>query len=117
MVPEASAALHDRGAKTVLGTTFAAGRDAPQELDAAIAMLMRHQNIAPFVSLRMIQHLVTSNPTPQYFGRVAAVFRNNGQGTAGDMKAVVRAVLLDPEATSTRPSSRWRRPPRSQPLL
>jgi uncharacterized protein (DUF1800 family) len=98
MVPETSAALHDRGAKTVLGTAFPAGRDAPQELDAAIAMLMGHQNIAPFVSLRMIQHLVTSNPTPQYVGRVATAFRNNGQGVAGDMKAVVRAVLLDPEA-------------------
>ena len=98
MVPDTSAAAHDRGAKTVLGTAFAAGREAPQELDAAIAMLMAHQNIAPFVSLRMIQHLVTSNPTPQYVGRVAAVFRNNGQGVVGDMKAVVRAVLLDPEA-------------------
>lgn len=98
MVPETSAAAHDRGAKTVLGTAFAAGRDAPQDLDAAIAMLMGHQNIAPFVGLRMIQHLVTSNPTPQYVGRVAAAFRNNGQGAAGDMKAVVRAVLLDPEA-------------------
>jgi uncharacterized protein (DUF1800 family) len=98
MVPETSAAAHDRGAKSVLGTAFPAGRDAPQELDAAIAMLMAHPNIAPFVSLRMIQHLVTSNPTPQYVGRVAAAFRNNGQGVAGDMKAVIRAVLLDPEA-------------------
>ncbi len=98
MVPETSAALHDRGAKTVLGTAFAAGRDAPQELDAAVAMLMSHQNIAPFISLRMIQHLATSNPTPQYVGRVAAAFRNNGRGVTGDMQAVVRAVLLDPEA-------------------
>ena len=98
MVPETAAAAHDRGAKTVLGTAFAAGREAPQELDAAIAMLMAHQNTAPFVSLRMIQHLVTSNPTSQYVGRVAAVFRNNGQGMVGDMKAVVRATLLDAEA-------------------
>lgn len=98
MVPETWDAAHDRGAKTVLGTTFPAGREAPQELDTAVAMLMGHPNVAPFVSLRLIQHLVTSNPTPQYLGRVAAVFRNNGQGVAGDMKAVIRAVLLDAEA-------------------
>lgn len=98
MVPETWEPAHDRGAKSVLGTSFPAGREAPQELDTAVAMLMGHPNVAPFVSLRLIQHLVTSNPTPQYLGRVAAVFRNNGQGVAGDMKAVIRAVLLDNEA-------------------
>ena len=98
MVPDDWAPAHDRGAKTVLGTTFPADREAPQELDTAVATLMAHPNIAPFVSLRLIQHLVTSNPTPQYLGRVAAAFRNNGRGVTGDMKAVVRAVLLDAEA-------------------
>lgn len=98
MVPETWVGAHDRGAKRVLGTGFPAGQSAPQDLDMAIGMLMAHPNIAPFVSLRLIQHLVTSNPTPQYLGRVAAVFRNNGQGVAGDMKAVIRAILLDPEA-------------------
>jgi uncharacterized protein (DUF1800 family) len=98
MVPEDWAAAHDRNAKTILGTAFSAGRDARQELDAVVALLMQHPNIAPFVSLRLIQHLVTSNPTSQYVGRVAAVFRNNGQGVAGDMKSVIRAVLLDAEA-------------------
>ena len=98
MLPEDWSAAHDRNAKTILGTSFPAGRDAPQELDAAIAMLMAHPNIAPFVSLRLIQHLVTSNPSPQYLGRVSAVFKNNGQGVTGDMKAVVRAILLDSEA-------------------
>lgn len=98
MVPEDWAPAHDRNAKTILGTAFPAGRDARQELDAVVALLMQHPNIAPFVSLRLIQHLVTSNPTPQYVGRVAAVFRNNGQGVAGDMKAVIRVVLTDPEA-------------------
>jgi uncharacterized protein (DUF1800 family) len=46
----------------------------------------------------MIQHLVTSDPTPAYVGRISAIFNNNGSGTRGDMKAVVRAILLDPEA-------------------
>ena len=98
MVPEDWASAHDRGAKKILGTDFPAGREPPQELDAVVAMLMKHPNTAPFVSLRLIQHLVTSNPTPQYIARVSAVFRDNGRGVAGDMKALVKAVLLDPEA-------------------
>lgn len=96
--PDPWSAAHDRASKVVLGKTFAAGVGAAQELDAAAALLMDHPNIAPFVSLRLIQHLVTSDPTPAYLGRVAAVFRNNGQGVAGDMKAVIKAILLDPEA-------------------
>jgi uncharacterized protein (DUF1800 family) len=98
MVPETWQGAHDRSAKTVMGVSFPAGRSAPQELETIVSMLMAHQNIAPFVSLRLIQHLVTSNPTPAYIGRVAAVFRNNGQGVAGDMKAVIRAILTDVEA-------------------
>lgn len=97
-VPDSWAPAHDRGAKTVLGRSFPAGAEAPQELDTIVSMLMGHQNIAPFVSLRLIQHLVTSNPSPSYLARVAGVFRNNGQGVAGDMKAVIKAILLDPEA-------------------
>lgn len=90
--------LHDFGSKTVMGTTFPAGQTAEQDLDRVVAMLMSHPNTAPFVSLRLIQHLVTSDPTPAYVGRVAAVFRNNGRGAVGDLVAVVKAVLLDPEA-------------------
>lgn len=98
MIPESNPTLHDSGAKTVMGTPLAAGMNAAKELDAVIAMLMKHPNIAPFVSLRLIQHLVTSNPSPAYLARVAIVFRNNGKGEAGDLKAVVKAILLDPEA-------------------
>jgi uncharacterized protein (DUF1800 family) len=97
-VPDSWPPAHDRGAKTVLGKPFPAGAEAPQELNTIVSVLMGHQNIAPFVSLRMIQHLVTSDPSPAYLGRVAGVFRNNGQGVAGDMKALVKAILLDPEA-------------------
>jgi len=88
----------DSGAKQVLGRSFPAGQSTRKDLDDAIAMLMSHQNIAPFVSLRMIQHLVKSNPSPAYLSRVAAKFRNNGSGVVGDMKAVIKAVLLDAEA-------------------
>ncbi|MES2151372.1 MAG: DUF1800 domain-containing protein [Pseudomonadota bacterium] len=98
LIPDPWEPTHDRGAKLVLGKTIAAGGGASADLDAVVKLLMGHQNIAPFVSLRLIQHLVTSNPSPAYLGRVAAVFANNGQGVAGDLKAVVKTVLLDPEA-------------------
>ncbi|MES2297744.1 MAG: DUF1800 domain-containing protein [Pseudomonadota bacterium] len=89
---------HDSEEKKLLGQTIAAGGTAAQDLDAVIKILMAHPNIAPFVSLRLIQHLVTSNPSPAYRTRIAAVFDNNGSGVKGDLKAVVRAILLDPEA-------------------
>nr|WP_315468924.1 DUF1800 family protein [uncultured Undibacterium sp.] len=89
---------HDLSEKKILGVTFAAGKAADAELDQVITVLMQHPNIAPFISLRLIQHLVTSNPSPEYIGRISAVFRNNGKGVAGDMKAIIKAILLDPEA-------------------
>jgi uncharacterized protein (DUF1800 family) len=98
LVPDSWSAAHDRKAKTVMGTGFAPNTEAAQELDTVIKLLMGHQNIAPFVSLRLIQHLVTSDPSPAYLARVATVFRNNGQGAAGDLRAVIKAILLDPEA-------------------
>lgn len=98
LVPDTWRAAHDRGAKQVLGRSFPAGVEARQELDTIVSLVMSHPNIAPFVSLRLIQHLVTSDPSPAYIARVATVFSNNGQGVAGDMKAVVKAVLLDQEA-------------------
>ena len=94
LVPDPWRAAHDRGAKTVLGRAFPAGVEARQELDTIVSLLMAHQNIAPFVSVRLIQHLVTSDPSPAYIARVATVFR----ATSGDMKSVIKAILLDPEA-------------------
>jgi uncharacterized protein (DUF1800 family) len=71
---------------------------ANNSLTQALDNIFYHPNVAPFVSKLLIQHLVTSDPTPAYVGRVAAVFSNNGSGVRGDMKAVIRAILLDPEA-------------------
>jgi len=98
MEPDSWRPTHDWNAKVILGVNFPAGRDASKDLDAVVDVLMNHPNIAPFVGLRLIQHLVTSDPSPQYIARVSQVFRNNGSGVAGDMKAVIRAILLDPEA-------------------
>ena len=52
----------------------------------------------PFIATRLIRSMVTSNPSPAYVARVSAAFINNGGGVRGDLAAVVRAVLLDPEA-------------------
>jgi hypothetical protein len=67
-------------------------------MDQAIDNIFHHPNVGPFVSKILIQHMVTSDPTPAYVGRVASVFNDNGLGTRGDLKAVVKAILLDPEA-------------------
>ena len=98
MVPSKWAPERDSGQKKVLGRTFAAGQAAPKDLDDAIDLLVAHPNTAPFVSTRLIQHLVKSNPSPEYVARIARVFQDNGRGAVGDLKAVVKAILLDSEA-------------------
>lgn len=71
---------------------------AASSMTSAINNIYNHPNVPPFVSKILIQHLVTSDPTPAYVGRVAAKFNNDGTGTRGNLNAVVRAILLDPEA-------------------
>ena len=93
-----TAAKSETGGASFLGITIPAGSDGATARRIALDGLFNHQNVPPFVSKQLIQHLVTSNPSPGYVGRVAAVFANNGSGVRGDMKAVIRAVLIDPEA-------------------
>jgi hypothetical protein len=68
------------------------------ELNLAIDNLFNHQNTGPYLCTSLIHQMVTSNPTPVYVGRCAAAFADNGSGVRGDMKAVIAAILLDPEA-------------------
>ena len=90
---------HDSGAKTLLnGQRLPAGQSAEQDLNDALRNIFNHPNIAPFVAKQLIQHLVTSNPSPAYVRRVAATFAGKGDNKRGDMKATVRQILLDPEA-------------------
>jgi uncharacterized protein (DUF1800 family) len=92
-------AQHDTLSKTLLnGQMLAAGRTAQQDLGDALANIFNHPNLPPFISKQLIQHLVTSNPSPAYVARISAVFKNNGSGVRGDLKAVIKAILLDPEA-------------------
>jgi uncharacterized protein (DUF1800 family) len=90
---------HDTGAKKLLrGIELPAGQSAEADLAAALNNIFLHPNVGPFIGRQLIRQLVTGNPTPAYVGRVAAAFDDNGKGERGDLKAVVRAVLLDPEA-------------------
>ncbi|NOT48840.1 MAG: DUF1800 family protein [Acidobacteria bacterium] len=106
--------LHDLTAKTLLTypgsttTNIAACANcttmaniatyANNSMDQAIDNIFNHPSLGPYIGKILIQQLVTSDPTPAYVSRVAAVFNNNGTGVRGDMKSVIRAILLDPEA-------------------
>jgi uncharacterized protein (DUF1800 family) len=90
---------HDFNAKMLFGDkSIAANKTPEQDVDAALDIIFAHPNVAPFISKQLIQRLVTSNPSPGYVSRVATVFNDNGAGVKGDMKAVVRAIVLDDEA-------------------
>nr|WP_277623955.1 DUF1800 family protein [Undibacterium sp. TS12] len=91
---------HSISAKSFLGVTIPAQSAANPEASLKIALdtLFNHPNVGPFIGKQLIQRLVTSNPSPQYISRVAAAFNNNGQGVRGDMRAVIKAILLDNEA-------------------
>jgi len=101
---EFTSIYHDFGAKNVLGHPIVAGLSGEADIDAALNILFSHPNIAPHVSKHLIMRLVTSNPTPAYVKRVATIFNNNGEGVKGDLKATVKAVLMDAEARD--PASR-----------
>ena len=67
-------------------------------MDGALTNVFEHPNLPPFVCRQLIQHLVKSMPSPEYISRVAAVFKDDGNGVRGDMKAVLTAIFTDPEA-------------------
>lgn len=90
--------FHDNDAKTLLGQTIPAGLGGKDDVEAALDILFARPEVAPFVCRQLIQRLVSSNPSPGYLQRVSKVFNNNGEGVKGDLAAVVKAILLDPEA-------------------
>ena len=90
---------HDNGEKTLFSNqVIPAGQTPAADIDSALDILFAHENVAPFISKQLIQRLVTSNPSPSYVQRVATVFNDNGSGVKGDMRAVIKAILLDDEA-------------------
>ena len=97
----AFAAHHDLGAKRLLnGVTLPAGQSAEVDLEAAVDNIFNHPNVGPFVGRQWIQQFVTANPSPAYVARVAAAFNGSSGAARGDMKALLGAILLDPEASN-----------------
>lgn len=88
------------GAKKVLNVDIPASADGPTALKMALDTLANHANVGPFMGRQLIQRLVCSQPSAAYVQRVASAFNDNGRGQRGDLKAVIRAVLLDSEARS-----------------
>ena len=92
-------AFHSTGEKRLLnGFVVPAGQTGMQDIEMAIDNLFNHPNVGPFIGKQLIQRLVTSNPSPAYISRVSAAFNGEQTGVRGDMKATIRAILLDPEA-------------------
>jgi uncharacterized protein (DUF1800 family) len=92
-------ANHDIGIKTILdGVVLPAGQTAADDVNQTLNTIFSHPNVGPYVGKHLIMHLVTSNPSKGYVARVAKVFDNDGTGVRGNLRAVVKAVLLDVEA-------------------
>jgi uncharacterized protein (DUF1800 family) len=99
---------HDSGKKLLLaGVELPSGQAIEKDLDDALDNIFYHPNVGPFIGRQLIQNLVTSNPSPAYVARVSAVFDDNGSGVRGDLRAVVRAILLDPEARTEAPAPEY----------
>lgn len=98
---------HSTEAKTFLGTTIPAQTSSAPDasLSTALDALAAHANVGPFIGRQLIQRFVTSNPSPAYVTAVSRAFANNGSGVRGDMKAVVKAILMHPEARVTSDTS------------
>ncbi len=91
--------FHEPGEKHLLnGVVVPDGQTGTADVRSAIDNLFNHPNVGPFLGRQLIQRLVTSNPSSGYIDRVAQAFNDNGTGVRGDMKAVIRAILLDAEA-------------------
>src|SRR5262249_19205324 len=112
VVPNAN--NHDPNPQTLFGGTVVSGLAVPElggrnhgAGNNALDNVFDHHNVGPFMGKQLIQKLVTSNPSPQYVGRVTVAFNSGryqgqtlsfGSGQRGDMQATIAAVLLDAEA-------------------
>ncbi|HEY1329644.1 MAG TPA: DUF1800 family protein [Casimicrobiaceae bacterium] len=97
--PSTATAGHETSAKTLLnGSVVPANQTPLQDLQSMVNNVFAHPNTPVYIGKQLIQRLVTGNPSPAYVQRIANVFINNGAGVRGDLKAVVKAILTDPEA-------------------
>lgn len=96
--------VHSPSEKSFLDTTIPAGTSASEAIDMALDAVFEHPNVAPFISKRLIQRFVTSNPTAEYVAFVSDAFENGiftlpngmiaGIGKRGDLQATIAAILF-----------------------
>jgi len=111
---------HEYASKTFLGSTIGtegSSNSEPSDLDQALEIIFQHQNVGPHMGRHLITRLVTSNPSSAYISRVAGIFNNDGTGIRGNLKEVVKAVLLDGEARETEYSNDGNYGKPKEPLL
>jgi len=90
---------HDTDSKALIDdVVLPADQSGYENLTDALDLLANHPNVGPFIGRQLIQRFVTSNPSPEYVARITRVWNDNGEGERGDLGAVIRAILLDPEA-------------------
>jgi uncharacterized protein (DUF1800 family) len=92
------ASNHDASQQTLLDGGTVNGPTAIQELNQALDNIFNSATLPPFVCKQLIEHMVKSNPSPGYITNVVNAFNNNGSGIHGDLQAVLKAILMDPEA-------------------
>lgn len=110
--------FHDTQERVILGgQVISASTDGVDRMRQALDALFLHPNTGPFMAKQLIQKFVTSNPSPGYVSRVAAVFNDNGSGIRGDLGATIKAVLLDYEARAIAPRQSYSFGKPSEPLL
>ncbi|MES2982244.1 MAG: DUF1800 family protein [Verrucomicrobiota bacterium] len=110
--------FHDTQERVILGGhVIPASTDGVDRMSQALDALFQHPNTGPFISKQLIQKFITSNPSPGYVSRVAAVFNDNGSGIRGDLGATIKAVLLDYEARAIAPRQSYSFGKPSEPLL
>ncbi|MFN0077105.1 MAG: DUF1800 family protein [Prosthecobacter sp.] len=91
--------LHDTGAKTLVNdVAVPAGQSTEQDLESVVDAVFLHPNTPPFICQRLIRSLVMSHPSPAYVSDIVQVFKNDGSGTRGNLKAVIRAIIMHPAA-------------------
>lgn len=109
---------HEPGIKYLLNNVQTpSGLTGSQEIEFAVNHLCAHSNVGPFIGYRLIQRLVKSNPTAAYISRISSVWNDNGSGIRGDLGAVVKAILMDPEARNCSWQSKWRNSKMKEPMM
>jgi len=94
---------HDFGSKKILGKTIPANLSGEEDIEYALDIICSHQNLAPYISKKLIKRFTKSNPSKEYVQRVAEVFKN----TNGNLKEVIKAIFLDKEFWDDLLDNKW----------